>query len=305
MSPLCWGMGMNNREGFMRKHLSTIILVGIFFIGLSVLLYPTISNYWNNKVQTKVVANYDQVVEDMSSDETQALLGEAQAYNERLRNLSFPLTDYKQAGEYESVLAIPDTEIMGYIDIEKIKVELPIYHGISPAVLNVACGHLPGSSLPIGGLGTHAVLSAHRGLPSAKLFTDLDQLVEGDIFTITVLKQKITYEVDQILIVEPKEVQNLTIEKDKDYCTLLTCTPYGINTHRLLVRGHRIDNIDDYPKLVVPNDAIRIDPLVVAPVVAVPMLLILLIWMTFKYRHKKSTKEENTIDKIFKSENGE
>ena len=292
MSLLCWGMGMNNREGLMRKHLSTIIVVGIFFIGLSVLLYPTISNYWNSKLQTKVVANYDQVVDDMSSDDTQALIAEAQAYNERLRGLSFPLTDYKQAGEYDSVLAIPDTEIMGYIDIEKIKVELPIYHGISPAVLNVACGHLPGTSLPIGGPGTHAVLSAHRGLPSAKLFTDLDELVVGDVFSITVLKQKITYEVDQILIVEPDQLQALAIEEGKDYCTLLTCTPYGINSHRMLVRGHRIENLREHPNLVVPNDAIRIDPLVVAPIVAVPLLLLLMLWLIIKGKRKQGKKEE-------------
>ena len=271
----------------MRKHLSTIILVGIFFIGLSVLLYPTISNYWNSRVQSKVVANYDQVVDEMSSEDYSSILNEAHAYNARLWALPSPMSDYVQAGEYDTTLTIPNTSVMGYIDIEKIKVELPIYHGVSRDVLSEAVGHLPGTSLPIGGPSTHAVLTSHRGLPSAKLFTDLDKLELGDVFTITVLKQKITYEVDEIRIVEPNEMQTLRIEEGQDLCTLVTCTPYGINTHRLLVRGHRIANLSDFPNLVVPNDAIRIDPLVVAPIVAVPLLLLLFVMMMVKYRRKK------------------
>ena len=271
----------------MRKHLSTIMLVAMFFVGLSVLLYPTISDYWNSKLQSQVIANYDTMVDEMNVEDYSRYLEEAKAYNERLSSLPFPMNDYKEAGDYNQILAVGDNDAMGYIDIEKIHVSLPIYHGISKPVLDGAVGHLPGSSFPVGGPSTHAVLSAHRGLPSAKLFTDLDRLVEGDTFTITVLKEKLTYEIDQILIVEPEDMRFLAIDDGKDYCTLLTCTPYGINSHRLLVRGHRIENANDKTNLVVKNDAIRIDPLVVAPVVAVPMLLGLLLWMVIRYRRKK------------------
>ena len=271
----------------MRKHLSTIILVGIFFIGLSVLLYPTISNYWNSRLQLKVVTDYDDKVNSLSDEESYNLLKTAQDYNEQLRQLRDSFSEYEKIGDYNNVLNVNGYGTMGYLDIEKIKVELPIYHGVSREILSDSVGHLPGTSLPIGGPSTHAVLTSHRGLPSAKLFTDLDKLELGDVFTITVLKQKITYEVDDIRIVEPNEMQTLRIEEGQDLCTLVTCTPYGINTHRLLVRGHRIANLSDFPNLVVPNDAIRIDPLVVAPIVAVPLLLLLFVMMMVKYRRKK------------------
>ena len=270
----------------MKKHLSTILLVGMFFVGLSVLLYPTVSNYWNSKVQSKVVANYDTIVENMDAEEHEQYLNAARAYNEQLRQLTFPLQDYKQLGNYEETLDIDGSGVMGYIDIDKINVELPIYHGISAPVLSVAAGHLPGTSFPVGGPGTHAVISAHRGLPSAKLFTNLDKLEEGDTFRITVLDEVLTYQIDQILIVEPDDVDALAIEEGQDYCTLLTCTPYGINSHRLLVRGHRTETVEPKNNFV-PNDAIRIDPLVVAPVVAAPMLLILMIIVMLKYRKKR------------------
>ena len=177
--------------------------------------------------------------------------------------------------------------IMGYIDIDAIGVELPIYHGTSPDVLNVAVGHLEGSSLPIGGEGSHCVLSAHRGLPSARLFTDLDQLQEGDTFTITVLDRLLTYEIDQILIVEPEQVDALAITPGEDYCTLVTCTPYGINTHRLLVRGRRVENAREKAHVYVPADMVQIDPLVVTPAVAAPMLAILLVFLLVRYRKRR------------------
>lgn len=270
----------------MKKNLSTILLVLVFLVGLSVLLYPTVSSYWNSRVQSRAIMNYEATVQNLNQKDYEALLKKADNYNACLRKVNFPLANYEEVAGYESILDITGTGIMGYIDIEKINVELPIYHGVSEAVLNVAAGHLEGSSLPVGGAGTHAVLSAHRGLPSAKLFTDLDQLEIGDSFTVTVLNRTLLYEVDQILIVEPDEVKQLAIEKGKDYCTLLTCTPYGINTHRLLVRGKRAKEIS-HPNLFVPNEAHRIDPLIVTPVVAVPMLLILLAVLLVKYRNKK------------------
>ena len=176
--------------------------------------------------------------------------------------------------------------IMGYITIEKLNVELPIYHGTSSDILNVACGHVEGSSLPVGGSSTHCVLSAHRGLPRAKLFTDLDRMEKGDIFTLSILDRKLTYQVDRISVVNPDELEELEIAEGQDRCTLLTCTPYGINSHRLLVRGTRIENAK--PAMYVISDAYKIDSLVATPVVAAPILLMLLIWLLVKYRHKGS-----------------
>lgn len=186
--------------------------------------------------------------------------------------------------EYYSVLDVAGNGIIGYVDIPKIDVELPVYHGTSDQILNMAVGHLEGSSLPIGGESRHAVLSAHRGLPSAKLFTDLDKMEVGDTFTITVLNQVLTYEVDQILIVEPAQLESLNIVDGEDYCTLLTCTPYGINTHRLLVRGHRIEN--EQGSIVIQREAIKIPAYIAAPAIAIPILFILLLVLMFTYRRK-------------------
>ena len=187
---------------------------------------------------------------------------------------------------YEELLDVNGVGIMGYIDIDAIGVELPIYHGTDSSVLNIAVGHLEGSSLPVGGESTHCVLSAHRGLPSARLFTDLDRLKTGDTFTLSVLNRLLTYEIDQILIVKPEEVDTLAIEPGQDLCTLVTCTPYGINSHRLLVRGHRVENAAPKPEIFVPADMVQIDPLVVTPIVAVPMLLVLLIFLLIRYRKR-------------------
>ena len=225
------------------------------------------------------------------SEET---LAAADAYNDALRRLSFPLSDFGQlADQYAGTLDITGTGIMGYITIEKIGVELPIYHGTSDGVLQVAAGHLEGTSLPVGGGSTHAVISAHRGLPSAKLFTNLDQLEVGDTFTITVLDRVLTYEVDNISIVLPTETDNLKVTEGKDYVTLMTCTPYGINSHRLLVRGRRIETPDKLKHIRVTSEATKIEPIITAPIIALPLLLALLIWLLFSTRKRKSSRGEN------------
>ena len=272
----------------MRKHLSTIILVFILLIGLSLLLYPTVSDYWNSFHQTRAIATYAENVAKLDNNQYDHLWEEARAYNEALPFRSNPYyLSEEQKAQYESLLDVSGLGVMGYIEIPEIDVSLPIYHGTEESVLQIAVGHLEWSSLPVGGESTHCVFSGHRGLPSAKLFTNLDKLREGDTFLLRVLDEVLTYEVDQILIVEPQEIDALKIVEGKDYCTLVTCTPYGINTHRLLVRGHRIDNIEQAKTIRVTADAIQIEPMLVAPIVAIPMLLILLILLLLPRRRKK------------------
>ena len=272
----------------MRKHLSTIVLVILLLIGLSLLLYPTVSDYWNSFHQTRAIATYAENVAALDNASYDAIWEAARQYNRNLlnRSNSFLLSE-EQKAEYESLLDISGQGVMGYIEIPEIDVSLPIYHGTEDPVLQVAVGHLEWTSLPVGGESTHCVLSGHRGLPSAKLFTNLDKLREGNIFLLRVLDEILTYEVDQILIVEPQDTAALEIVEGQDYCTLVTCTPYGINTHRLLVRGHRIDNIEEVKTVRVTADAVQIEPMLVAPVVAIPMLLILLILLLLPRRRKK------------------
>ena len=272
----------------MRKHLSTIVLVILLLIGLSLLLYPTVSDYWNALHQTKAITTYAENVAALDNASYDAIWDAARQYNRNLcsRSNSFLLSE-EQKAEYESLLDISGQGIMGYIEIPEIDVSLPIYHGTEDPVLQVAVGHLEWTSLPVGGESTHCVLSGHRGLPSAKLFTNLDKLREGDTFLLRVLDEILTYEVDQILIVEPQDTAALEIAEGEDYCTLVTCTPYGINTHRLLVRGHRIDNIEEVKTVRVTADAVQLEPMLVAPVVAIPMLLILLILLLLPRRRKK------------------
>ena len=272
----------------MRKHLSTIVLLFILFIGLSLLLYPTASDYWNSFHQTRAIATYAENVAKLDNNQYDQLWEEARAYNAalRLRDNPYHLSE-EQKAEYESLLDVSGLGVMGYIEIPEIDVSLPIYHGTEESVLQIAVGHLDWTSLPVGGESTHCVLSGHRGLPSAKLFTNLDKLREGDTFLLRILDEVLTYEVDQILIVEPQETGALKIEEGKDYCTLVTCTPYGINTHRLLVRGHRVDNVEQAKTIRVTADAIQIEPLLVAPIVAIPMLLILLILLLLPRRRKR------------------
>lgn len=263
---------------------STILLVIILLAGVGIMLYPSISDWWNSMHATRAIASYVEAVEDMSGQEKEDMLEAARKYNESLpKGTNFALSEDEYA-EYESLLDISGTGVMGYVQISAIGVNLPVYHGTSEAVLQIAVGHIAGSSLPVGGERTHCVLSGHRGLPSAKLFSDLDQMKEGDTFTVTVLDHTITYMVDQIRIVLPEEVEDLAIEDGKDYCTLVTCTPYGVNTHRMLVRGRRIENI--IGEVVVVAEAIRIPTYIVIPAVGIPLLFLSLLVMLIYYRIK-------------------
>lgn len=271
----------------MKRKLSTMLLILVFFAGLSLLLYPSLSDYWNSFHASQAVATYSEEVRNLNADKYDRLIGEAREYNAALpgRYKAFFLSESDRS-TYNALLDVNGTGVMGYIEIPTIQISLPIYHGTEDEVLQIAVGHLDWSSLPVGGEGTHCVLSGHRGLPSAKLFTNLDKLVAGDKFVIRVLDEVMTYEVDQILIVEPSDLSALAIEKGKDLCTLVTCTPYGVNSHRLLVRGHRVENESE--EIRVTSDAIKIDPLIVAPAVALPMLLALLFILLVSGKKKKS-----------------
>lgn len=273
----------------MKKHLSTILLVLALLAGVSLLLYPSVSDYWNSMHATQAVTDYAQQVENMDHTKYDQMLRAAADYNRSLleRSSDYALTD-AQKQQYEELLSMDGSGMIGYIEIPEIKVQLPIYHGTSDGVLQIAVGHLDWTSLPVGGESTHCVLSGHRGLPSATLFTNLDRLDNGDTFIIRVLDEVLTYEVDQILIVEPDDVSALTIEDGKDLCTLVTCTPYGINSHRLLVRGHRVENADDAAAIRVTSDAIRIESVIVAPFVAMPFLFILLLVLLFGGKKKET-----------------
>ena len=272
----------------MKKRKSSIGFVIMFIIGLSLVLYPSVSDYWNSFHQSKAIASYAEFVTDIDEEKGNKILEEAAAYNQNLaeNKKSWFLTEEEKA-EYTKQLDITGTGIMGYIEIPVIKCSLPIYHGTDEGVLQIAIGHIEGSSLPVGGEGTHCVLSGHRGLPSAKLFSDLDELKEGDTFMIRVLNETLTYEVDQIRIVEPNDLTTLDIYEGQDLMTLVTCTPYGINTHRLLVRGHRVENLPNAFDIRITADATQIDPVTVAPALAIPMLLVLLIWLLIRYRREK------------------
>lgn len=261
-----------------KRKFSTVLLFLVFFIGLGLLVYPTASDYWNSFHQTRAIAMYSEEVASLDNDKYTELFDAAHAYNETLLTKAdrYRMSDEERT-EYEALLNVSGNGIIGYIEIPLIGCSLPIYHGTDEAVLQIAVGHIEGTSLPVGGAGTHCVLSGHRGLPSAKLFTDLDKLTPGETFIIQVLDETLTYEVDQVLIVLPHEMESLAIDSQKDYCTLVTCTPYGINSHRLLVRGHRVENQEAAKTVRVTADAMQIDPVIVAPAVAAPMLLILLI----------------------------
>ena len=279
---------------WIKEQKVNIILCLVILIGIGLLSYPTVSDWWNRFHQTRAVASYAAAVSQMKTEDYDRLFAEADDYNRKLAGtgMKWSMTD-EEIREYNSVLDISDNGIMGYIDIPRIRQTLPIYHGTDDAVLQFAIGHLAGTSLPVGGDSTHCVVSGHRGLPSARLFTDLDRLIVGDIWTMTVLNRTVTYEVDQIRIVEPEDLSELQIVQGSDYCTLLTCTPYGINTHRLLVRGHRIPNLDGDAN--VTADAMQVDQTLVAMVVAVIILLILVIILLIVsskwYRDRRDRRE--------------
>ena len=264
-----------------KSRASTVILIIVFLVGLSLLLYPSLSDYWNSFRQSRAIASYVESVSHLDNQEYQALLEEARAYNASLvgDKTRFSPTE-EELAEYLTLLGSTGAAV-GYVEIPAIKLTLPIYLGTSETVLQVGVGTMEGSSLPIGGESTHAVLTGHRGLPSATLFTDLDRLVQGDMFHIHILNETCTYEVDQILIVEPAEMDALEIVEGEDYCTLVTCTPYGVNSHRMLVRGHRIETPEDAVFVQVSPDALQMDPLFIAPFVAVALLLVLLLFLLF------------------------
>ncbi|MBR3969559.1 MAG: class C sortase [Ruminococcus sp.] len=270
---------------------TTIFFTLMLFVGVSVMLYPIISDWWNSKVQSRAVANYEVAVANMDTDRADKMIEKANKYNEKLAKLDSPFVNYDEITGYDSTLNISGTGIMGYISIPVIQVELPIYHGTSEEVLNIAAGHLEGSSLPVGGANTHAVISAHRGLPSARLFTDLDRIEKGDVFTINILDRIYTYEVEEILIVEPHEINTLSIIPNSDYVTLMTCTPYGVNTHRLLIRSHRIETVYKKEYRVVA-EMVKIDPMLVIPFVSAPLFLILIcVWVFGGKRKPKSPRD--------------
>ncbi len=283
----------------MRKHASkyiTALLFLMLLVGLSLLLYPSVSDYWNSFRQSRAIATYAEEVAEIDDDTYERLWADAQAYNEALidKVWHFQMTDEEQIA-YQSLLNVSGNGIIGYIEIPSIQCSSPMYHGTDEAVLQIAIGHIEWTSLPVGGLGTHCAISGHRGLPSAKLFTELDKMVIGDTFIIRVLDEVLTYEVDQIRIVLPNELDELKIEEGKDLFTLVTCTPYGINTHRLLVRGHRIENQEEAQRVRVTADAIQIEPMLVAPVVALPILLILLIILLLPKKPKKTGGDSDEI----------
>ena len=271
----------------MKRKVTTILFVLIFLIGLSLLLYPTVSDRWNSFHQSKMIISHAENVDRLSEDECEKLIAGANAFNKDLR--TFPdrwnLTGAEKK-QYEDQLISDETAIISYVEIPKIKISLPVYHGTGAAVLQEAIGHMEGSSLPVGGEGTHCVLSGHRGLPSAKLFTDLDKLVIGDEFMLYTLNEVLTYEVDQVRVVLPNDLSTLAFEDGKDYCTLFTCTPYGVNTHRLMVRGHRVETVGT-KHILVTADALQIDEITVALIIGVPILAIVFIVVLVRPRKKK------------------
>ena len=270
----------------MKKRLLTVLIFVILLSGLSLLLYPTLSDYFNNVSRAKDINEYAASVAEIDDDSYKKIWDSAVDYNTRLakKPAHWKLSE-KETKDYESQLDIAGRGIMAYIEIPKLNCSLPVYHGTSDAVLQIAIGHLEGTSLPVGGPSTHCVLSGHRGLPSAKLFTSLDRLIAGDVFTIRTLDNTLSYEVDEISVVLPGETEKLQIVSGKDLCTLMTCTPYGVNTHRLLVRGHRVDNAQS-SEIRVTADALQIDPTMIAPVLALPVVVALFIFVII-YSHKR------------------
>jgi sortase A len=269
-----------------REKIIKAIVGFIFLAGLSVMLYPYFANWWNRNMASHTIAGYKEKVAQIETGDSERILAEAREYNENLAGLYAPFSDFEQVPGYEEALNISGTGVMGYLSVPSIRVELPIYHGTSDGVLQMASGHIQGSSLSVGGVSTHAVISGHRGLPNAKLFTDLDQIVEGDTFTVHILNEVLTYEVDRIQIILPTDTAALAVVPGEDLVTLMTCTPYGINSHRLLIRGHRIETASDR-RVRVNGDAIQVDSLVVMTAVFVPLLVMLLLWWWWIGKRRK------------------
>lgn len=287
----------NKKKKKKQSPIVTVLLVLVFVAGLAIVIYPVFSDWWNDRHMTKAIATYVEEVEKIDDGSRQRMIDEATAYNSRLKSLNFELTE-EEYEEYNAVLNVSGTGIMGYVQIPTINVNLPIYHGTDERVLAIAVGHIEGTSLPVGGKGTHSVISGHRGLPSAKLFSDLDLLREGDVFTVSVLDRVLTYQVDQIHIVLPDEVSDLAIFPDKDYMTLVTCTPYGVNSHRMLVRGHRIDNIDVMSDVVITQEAVRISTSVVMLAIALPLVALAMLISAFIPGRRKPLDSRKILDNM-------
>lgn len=282
----------------MKKHLSTILLVITLMCGTGIMLYPSIADWWNSFHQSQAISRYAENVANISPEEYERLWSAANAYNQALTKKQNPfVVDPSEWDEYYSLLNIAGDGIIGYVEISKIGCHLPIYHGTGDDVLQVAIGHLQGSSLPIGGPSTHCVLSGHRGLPSARLFTDLPKLVEGDTFTLRILNETLTYQIDQLRTVLPTDLDELAIAEGRDFCTLVTCTPYGVNTHRMLVRGKRIENDKASESIFVTPDAVMVDPTLVAIVAAIPMFVVAFTLLLIKPSKGKPTRV--TVDDIY------
>lgn len=273
------------------------LLIGIIITGIGLLVYPSLADYWNSFHQSQAIMKYQERVTDLDTSQYEKILADAADYNKQFLDtgIKWHMTDEEQS-DYNSKLSIDDTGNIGYITIPKINVTLPIYHGTTEEVLQTSIGHLEGTSLPVGGESTHSVLSGHRGLPSSKLFSDLDKLKVGDRWTVSILNETYTYEVDQIRIVLPKDLSNIQIEEGMDYQTLLTCTPYGVNTHRLLVRGHRVANEDG--NALVIADAIQIEPIYIAPFIGIPVVILLLLLFII------STNKEQRRKRLFRRQLG-
>ncbi len=273
-------------RNWIKRNLLTVVMTAGMLVGIFLLLYPSVANYWNSFHQSRAIASYTEIVSNMSREDYKKILDSAREYNKGITEtgIRWVFTDADKAA-YEKELKVDDSGIMGYVSIPKFHVRAPIYHGTEETILQVAIGHIENSSLPVGGKGTHTMISGHRGLPSARLFTDIDKMKEGDTWTITVLNETLTYECDQIRIVLPEDLSDLAIEEDKDLCTLITCTPYGVNTHRLLVRGHRVPNANGSADITA--DAIQIEPIYIAPILAIPMIIVLLILLFLSTRKAK------------------
>ncbi|HAM16112.1 MAG TPA: class C sortase [Eggerthellaceae bacterium] len=288
------------KKGRRSGKLGNILLVAMFLIGLGLLTYPTISNYWNTRLHSQAISGYDDSISQMTKRDFDAEWAKVDAYNREITESGINFTpSAAELDRYGKLLDPAGTGMMGHIEINKLAVDLPIYHTVDDPVLQVGIGHIPGTSLPGGGLGTHTVLSGHRGLPSSKLFTDLDALDEGDTFLLHVLDRTLAYQVDQIRIVLPNELDELRIDRDQDYCTLVTCTPYAINTHRLLVRGHRVDYLDQG---YVAADAVRIDPVLVASIISVPVFVVLFIilMVATAQRNRENKRKQAAMEKVGK-----
>ena len=272
-----------------------MIIMIVMLVGIGLLLYPSVANYWNQFHQTRAIMAYNDTVSSLSTEDYEKILNDAKEYNKKLGETGIVWKMSKaQKAEYEKQLAVDSSGIMGYVSVPKFHIKLPVYHGTNESVLQIAIGHLEQTSLPVGGESSHCEVSGHRGLPSARLFTDIDKIKEGDTWTMNVLNETLTYECDQIRIVEPEDLSKLQIAKGKDYCTLITCTPYGVNTHRLLVRGHRIPNVDGNANLTA--DAIQIEPIYIAPFLAIPIILILLIVLIASTRKAKKFNPAKVVD---------